>query len=67
MGANATGKTSLGKALLRIFGYMTNGNPTALYEMVADDKGYFSIVMFFCVSIWRRAYIRFLLFLHRMY
>ena len=43
MGANATGKTSLGKALLRIFGYMTDGNPTSLYEMVADDKGYFSI------------------------
>ena len=43
MGANATGKTSLGKALLRIFGYMTDGNPTPLYEMVAGDKGYFSI------------------------
>ena len=26
MGANATGKTSLGKALLRIFDYMANGN-----------------------------------------
>ena len=34
MGANATGKTSLGKALLCIFGYMTDGNPTPLYEMV---------------------------------
>ena len=43
MGANATGKTSLGKALLRIFGYMTDGNPTPLYEMVAGDRGYFSI------------------------
>ena len=43
MGANATGKTSLGKALLRIFGYMTDGNPTPLYDMVAGDKGYFSI------------------------
>ena len=43
MGANATGKTSLGKALLCIFGYMTDGNPTPLYEMVAGDKGYFSI------------------------
>ena len=31
------------KALLRIFGYMTDGNPTPLYEMVAGDKGYFSI------------------------
>ena len=27
MGANATGKTSLGKTLLRIFGYMVNANP----------------------------------------
>ena len=43
MGANATGKTSLGKALLRIFGYMTDGNPTPQYEMVAGDKGNFSI------------------------
>ena len=43
MGANATGKTSLGKALLRIFGYMADGNPTPLYEMVSGDKGYFSI------------------------
>ena len=41
MGTNATGKTSLGKALLRIFGYMTDGNPTPLYEMVSGDKGYF--------------------------
>ena len=30
MGANATGKTSLGKALLRIFNYMANGNPIPL-------------------------------------
>ena len=30
MGANATGKTSLGKALLRIFEYMTGGNPSPL-------------------------------------
>lgn len=43
MGANATGKTSLGKALLRIFGYMTDGNPASLYEMVTGDKGYFCI------------------------
>lgn len=43
MGANATGKTSLGKALLRIFGYMESGNPVPLCEMVARDKGDFTI------------------------
>jgi len=43
MGANATGKTSLGKVLLRIFEYITDGNPVSLYEMVSNDTGYFSI------------------------
>ena len=43
MGANATGKTSLGKALLRIFNYMSNGNPIPLCEMVCGAKGSFSI------------------------
>ena len=43
MGANATGKTSLGKALLRIFDYMSNGNPIPLCEMVSGEKGAFSI------------------------
>ena len=43
MGANATGKTSLGKALLWIFGYMADGNPAPLYEMVSDKKGSFCI------------------------
>lgn len=43
MGANATGKTSLGKALLRIFDYMANGNPIPLCEMVPKERGYFSI------------------------
>ena len=43
MGANATGKTSLGKALLRIFEYMTGGNPSPLCEMVSSPKGTFSI------------------------
>lgn len=38
MGANATGKTSLGKALLRIFSYINSGNPSYLYEMVSDNK-----------------------------
>ena len=43
MGANATGKTSLGKALLRIFGYMSDGNPSPLFDMAADNNGYFCI------------------------
>ena len=43
MGANATGKTSLGKALLRIFSYMKNGTPTPLYEMLSGEKGSFCI------------------------
>lgn len=43
MGANATGKTSLGKALIRIFDYMTNGNPLPLCEMVIGKKGSFTI------------------------
>ncbi len=43
MGSNATGKTSLGKALLRIFGFMADGNPMPLYEMTAGEKGYFCI------------------------
>lgn len=43
MGANATGKTSLGKVLLRIFGYMESGNPVPLCEMVAREKGDFTI------------------------
>ena len=43
MGANATGKTSLGKALLRIFAYMENGMPSSLFEMVSGESGYFCI------------------------
>lgn len=43
MGANATGKTSLGKALIRIFNYMANSNPFPLCEMVSAEKGSFSI------------------------
>lgn len=43
MGANATGKTSLGKALLRIFGYIYDGNPSPLFDMSADNNGYFCI------------------------
>lgn len=36
MGANATGKTTLGKALKCIFNYMGKGNPECLREMVSD-------------------------------
>ena len=43
MGANATGKTSLGKALLRIFAYMENGMPSSLFEIVSGETGYFCI------------------------
>lgn len=43
MGANATGKTSLGKALLRIFGYISSGNPSLLYDMVSGESGSFCI------------------------
>ena len=38
MGANATGKTTLGKALNCIFNYMSNGNPEALYEMIGNPS-----------------------------
>lgn len=34
IGANATGKTSLGKALVRIFRYIESGDEQGLYEMV---------------------------------
>ena len=37
MGANATGKTSLGKALLRIFKFIGSGNTALLFEMTAPD------------------------------
>lgn len=43
MGANASGKTSLGKALLRIFGFMIDGNAAPLFEMSAGEHGYVSI------------------------
>ena len=38
IGANATGKTSLGKALIRIFRYMESGDEQSLYEMVTRGK-----------------------------
>ena len=43
MGANATGKTSMGRALLQIFRYMTDGNAAWLYDMVSGEKGSFCI------------------------
>lgn len=44
MGANATGKTSLGKALSRIFKFINTGNTALLLEMVAPDTvGSFTI------------------------
>lgn len=44
MGANATGKTSLGKALLKIFKFLNSGNSALLLEMVApNEAGSFSI------------------------
>ncbi len=43
MGTNATGKTSLGKALLKIITYINTGNPTVLYDMVAGNTGSFTI------------------------
>lgn len=36
MGGNATGKTTLGKALMGIFNYMIKGNPDSLKSMVGD-------------------------------
>jgi len=44
MGANATGKTSLGKALSRIFKFINTGNTALLLEMVTPNTvGSFSI------------------------
>lgn len=37
MGANATGKTSLGKALLRIFKFINSGNTALLLDMVSPE------------------------------
>lgn len=44
MGANATGKTSLGRTLLKIFTFINTGNPAVMFDMVQDGKcGFFSI------------------------
>ena len=42
-GANATGKTSLGRALLKIINFLNTGNQAVLCEMVAENYGSFSI------------------------
>lgn len=43
MGSNATGKTSMGKALLKLIAFINTGNSAPLCEMVSEDKGYFLI------------------------
>lgn len=43
MGTNASGKTSLGKALLKIFEFINSGNEALLLEMVTEENGYFEI------------------------
>lgn len=43
MGSNATGKTSLGRALFKIFGYIQSGNEALLLEMATEDHAAFSI------------------------
>lgn len=41
MGANATGKTSLGRALLKIFSFLNTGNSAILLDMVSEDGASF--------------------------
>ena len=43
MGSNATGKTSLGRALLKIFSYINTGNEALLTEMATEEEASFSI------------------------
>ena len=43
MGSNATGKTSMGKALLKIFCFINTGNEAMLLEMATEAKAFFSI------------------------
>lgn len=43
MGTNATGKTSLGRALLKIFGYVNSGNEALLLEMATEAEAFFGI------------------------
>ena len=43
MGSNATGKTSLGRALLKIFSYINSGNEALLMEMATEDQAFFKL------------------------
>ena len=43
MGSNATGKTSLGRVLLKIFSYINSGNEALLIEMATQDQASFTI------------------------
>ncbi|MBQ9211685.1 MAG: ATP-binding protein [Clostridia bacterium] len=43
MGTNATGKTSLGRALLKICSYINSGNDALLLEMATDEHASFQI------------------------
>lgn len=43
MGSNATGKTSLGRALFKIFGYVNTGNDALLLDMATDEEASFCI------------------------
>ena len=43
MGSNATGKTSLGRALLKIFSFINTGNEALLLEMATEEEASFCI------------------------
>jgi hypothetical protein len=43
MGANATGKTSLGRTLRNIFTFINTGNSAPLFEMTSEDGASFTI------------------------
>ena len=44
MGANAAGKTSIGKILMKIFSFINSGNSSLLFDIVAKGNiGEFSI------------------------
>ena len=43
MGANATGKTSLGRAILKIFNYINTGNEALLLEMTTEENASFQM------------------------
>lgn len=45
IGANATGKTSLGKALLKIITFINTSNPAVLMDMIADTRAPFLLTL----------------------